>query len=364
MRTVFSNYFALTILFIVLTIKGFAQRPGDIIDDQKFSPEAFNTAFNQITDVYIEVSNELLKTNAINTVFYFAEDTVDIHREWFIHLTDQIKYTPKMRTTAVQLFANGSPLTIQLDSFTYRTDTAAIQAKNPKELEIMIQNARNEQLKLFLTKEKEKVFKEIMAFADKEYIDSVVYENYLTQSNRSYTKAITIDMDKSFFLIYNVLKDRNFLTTLKSIKMAPGSTVYVKAIAPVVDAKLLTPIKYMVHLNSNRSKVSHTDSTFGQPSERLSISTNEILTSFSLDQRKITYELLAKKYIDECYQENSGRWNIIINKGEYKQSTSYATYNKVTRKWTCGTLYTAKGKDPSNKDLDNISRMQALVPNP
>lgn len=364
MRTIFATYFAFIITLIVLTINVSAQKPDDIIDDQKFSPEAFNVAFNQLTEVYIDISNELLKTNAINTVFYFAEDTIDIHREWFIHLTDQIKHTPKMYTTAVRLYANGAPTTIHLDSFTYQTDTAAFQAKPQKDIEVMIQNARNEQLKHYLSKEKEKVFKAITEFADKEYIDSVVYENYLIQSKRTYTKTITVDMDKSFFLIYNVLKERNFLSNLKSIKMASGSTVNVKAITPVVDVKLITPIKYMVHLNSNRSKLSHTDSTFGQPSERLSISTNEILISFALEQRKATYEMLAKKYIDECYQENSGRWSIIINKGDYKQSTSYATYNKVTRKWTCGTLYTAKGKDPSTKDLDNIARMQTLVPHP
>jgi hypothetical protein len=348
-------------LFVV-TGDAFAQKPNDPIDD-KFSAETFNNSFNQISNVLIEVSNELLKTNAINTQFYFLEDTVDIHREWFFHLTENIKNTSKMYTQQVIIYSEGNTHPIKIDTFIFQADTTALTGKTPKDRENELFQLRNEKVKEFLHREKEKVFKFIKDFSDKDYIDSVVYENYLIQSKRSYSKAITVDMDKSFHLIYTVLKSRDFLTSLKGIRLSPNTMIRVSTINFPLDPKLFIPIKYIVHVNANRAKLSHTDTTFGQPSERLSISTNEILVSFTLDQRKVTYEQLAKHYIDECYRENSGRWSIIINKGDYKTSTSYAEYNKVSRKWTCGTIYTTKGKDPSGKDQENIAKMQGMIPN-
>jgi hypothetical protein len=348
-------------LGIFLGIPLQAQRSNDPIDD-KFSAETFNNSFNQISNVLIEVSNELLKTNAINTQFFFLEDTVDIHREWFFHLTENIKNTSKMYTQQVIIYSEGKTHPIKIDTFYYQLDTTLLTGKTPKDRENELFQLRNEKVKEYLHKEKEKVFKFIKDFADKDYIDSVVYENYLIQSKRSYSKAVTIDMDKSFHLIYTVLKSRDFLTSLKGIRLAPNVFVRVSSINYPIDPKLYIPIKYIVHVNANRAKLSHTDTTFGQPSERLSISTNEILVSFNLDQRRVTYEQLAKHYIDECYKENSGRWSIIINKGEYKTSTSYAEFNKVSRKWTCGTIYTAKGKDPSPKDQENVVKMQGMLP--
>ncbi len=356
------RYIAILLFFFLGSFlnPSLAQRPVDVIEEP-FSADAFNNAFNQISDLYIRISNELLKTNAINTTFYFVEDTVDIQREWFFHLTENIKNTSKMYTQSVQIYANGKYEEIKIDTFIFSLDTSIIKAKTDRDRENQIFSLRNEQVKEFLNKQKEKVFSAITSFSEKEYIDSLVYDNYLIQSKRNYTKTTTIDMDKSFHLIYTVLRDRNFLSSLKSIRLAPNSVIRVNSAITPLDNNLMLPIKYIVHVNSNRARLSHTDSTFGQPSERLSISTNEIMMSFSLEQRKITYEQLAKRYIDECYKEFSGRWTIIINKGDYKQSTSFAAYNKVTRKWTCGTVYTAKDKSPSSRDIENITKMQSLL---